>query len=140
MAAKKKASKWAPNLDRTEQLTKKRNGGEEPEVNIKQVKALALVGCTNREIAEYFGVSTQLIKRRFHDVLTKRRARHKSILRRAQWRAAVDGLNPAMLIWLGKQILDQREPEIKINWDTLSDEQLKDIEEGKLPKNLKRGR
>ena len=72
----------------------------------KDVEKLASYGCTNREIASYFGCSEDLIKKSYSSFLTKGRDEGKIRLRKMQWRSAEKGSVP-MLIWLGKQVLGQ---------------------------------
>jgi hypothetical protein len=70
------------------------------------VYKLAMMGCPDREIAEWYMVSESTLRYNFSSYLTKARAQLKQKLRQAQLRAAIDG-NPTMLIWLGKNILGQ---------------------------------
>ena len=44
----------------------------------------------------------------FEALYKKHQGEGKASLRRAQWKAAQDG-NPTMLVWLGKQMLGQRD-------------------------------
>jgi DNA-binding CsgD family transcriptional regulator len=74
-----------------------------------QVVALAAIGCTYREIASVMGVSRDTIIRHCQDIIATGRAQGKMSLRRAQWRKGVIDGHPQMLIWLGKQILGQRD-------------------------------
>jgi hypothetical protein len=67
---------------------------------------MAFIGATNVEIAEFCGCSVDTLTRRFADVLVKSRAGLRAKLRRAQMKAALGG-NTTMLIWLGKQMLNQ---------------------------------
>ena len=76
------------------------------DIDKTQVEKLASYGCTNREIASYFGCSEDLIKKSYSSFLTKGRHKGKIRLRQMQWRAAENGSVP-MLIWLGKQVLGQ---------------------------------
>ena len=76
------------------------------DIDEKQVEQLASYGCTNREIASFFGCSEDLIKKSYSSFLTKGRDKGKIRLRKLQWNAAEKGSTP-MLIWLGKQLLDQ---------------------------------
>ena len=78
-------------------------------VDPKVVEAMSQAGAPNTEIADFLGCSVDTLTRRFADLLTKSRAGRKVRLRRLQWTAAEAG-NPALLIWLGKQELAQREP------------------------------
>ena len=71
-----------------------------------EVEKLAGYGCTNIEIADFHGCSPDLIEKSYSEFLTKGRANLKKRLRKAQLDAALSG-NPTMLVWLGKQMLDQ---------------------------------
>lgn len=71
-----------------------------------EVYKLATMGCPDREIAEWFDVSEATLRYNFSSYLTKARAQLKQRLRQAQLRVAFEG-NPTMLIWLGKQVLQQ---------------------------------
>jgi hypothetical protein len=42
----------------------------------------------------------------------------KAMLREAQWDSAVKGKDPRMLVWMGKQMLDQRDKKDKEDGDT----------------------
>jgi hypothetical protein len=77
-------------------------------IDRKVVEGMASVGATNCEIADFLGVSEALVRKRCQDELTKARASLRTRLRQAQIKAALAG-NPAMLIWLGKQMLEQRD-------------------------------
>jgi hypothetical protein len=77
-------------------------------IDFRVVEAMASVGATNVEIADVIGVDESTVRLRCADVLAKARATLKTRLRRAQITAALGG-NPAMLIWLGKQMLDQKD-------------------------------
>jgi hypothetical protein len=70
------------------------------------VYKLAMMGCPDREIAEWFEVSESTLKYNFSAYLSKARSQLKQKLRQSQLRVANDG-NATMLIWLGKNILGQ---------------------------------
>ena len=72
----------------------------------EKVEQLASFGCTNTEIASFFGCDVSLITKTYSQFLTKGRDKGKIRLRQLQWKSAEKG-NTAMLIWLGKQILNQ---------------------------------
>ena len=78
------------------------------------VRKLASIQCTDEEIAAGLGCSQDTLARgrkREPDLdaaILEGRANGRMSLRRAQYQKAMDG-NPAMLIWLGKQVLGQRE-------------------------------
>ena len=75
-------------------------------IDTTEVEKLAGYGCTNIEIANFFGCSSDLIEKSYSEFLTKGRADLKKRLRKAQIDTAVAG-NPTMLVWLGKQMLNQ---------------------------------
>ena len=77
-------------------------------IDTEQVKKLAILGCTNKEIGDFFGCSADLIEYSYSEFLTKGRAEMKMRLRQLQWKSATKG-NVVMQIWLGKQILNQAE-------------------------------
>lgn len=78
------------------------------QIDPKLVKDLASIGCKTREIAIVVGASVDTLDRRFAAELAKGRENMKISLRRWQLEAAQKG-NVTMLIWLGKQYLDQTE-------------------------------
>lgn len=78
-------------------------------IDADQVERLARIHCTYEEIAAVVGCSTDTLKRRFADRIEKGRERGKSSLRRWQFKSAFKG-NATMQIWLGKQLLGQKEP------------------------------
>jgi gamma-glutamylcysteine synthetase len=80
----------------------------EIEIDAQLVEDLAAIFCTMKEMATIVGCSVDTLERRFADVIDKGRQRGKTTLRRKQFEAAING-NVVMLIWLGKQILDQTE-------------------------------
>ncbi len=81
-----------------------------PKANIDgaEVEKLASFGLTNREIGEVVGASEATIGRRFASETTKGRGNLKKSLRRKQVELALGG-NATMLIWLGKNYLDQKD-------------------------------
>jgi len=76
------------------------------EIDTSQVEQLASFGCTNTEIASFFGCDVSLISKSYSQFLAKGRDKGKIKLRQLQWRSAEKG-NVAMQIWLGKQLLGQ---------------------------------
>ena len=73
-----------------------------------EVEHLASLGCSDTEIAKYFGVTDHSLRRHFAVNLIKGRHNLKLTLRQAQIRVALEG-NPTMLIWLGRNMLQQSE-------------------------------
>src|SRR5690606_12185138 len=94
---------------------------DKKEVSIeKQVEKLASFGLTNKEIAEALAYNENTLKRNFEIFLIKGRANLKQKLKRKQIQVALQG-NVSMLIWLGKQYLEQKDKaeesgELKINF------------------------
>jgi AraC-like DNA-binding protein len=77
-------------------------------IDPEQVEKLAAMFCTMEEIAQVVGCSKRTLERRFVAVIEKGRARGKMSLKRKQFEVAQGG-NVTMLIWLGKQHLEQRD-------------------------------
>ena len=88
----------------------KMRGRPKLNIDIEKVKELAEIQCTQEEIAAILGLSRDTLYRNkeFCDIYEKKKAEGKQKLRQMQWDAAKKG-NPTMLIWLGKQHLDQRD-------------------------------
>ena len=76
------------------------------DIDEKQVEKLAALGCTNTEIASFFGCSKDLISKSYSTNVAKGKEKGKIRLRQMQWRSAEKGSVP-MQIWLGKQVLGQ---------------------------------
>ena len=80
------------------------------ELNLKQIQAAAAIGCTQEDIARLVGVSERTIQRRAdaREAIAQGMAVMRTSLRRMQWDKAKDG-NVTMMIWLGKQLLGQKD-------------------------------
>ena len=74
----------------------------------EQVAELAKLHCTNKEMADFFGVPLQTFMDNFRDIIIKNRLITKQRLRSKQLEVALNG-DRTMLIWLGKQMLGQSE-------------------------------
>jgi hypothetical protein len=85
------------------------------DIDPEQVYKLAALHCTNKEMADILGISTDTLERRFAAEIVKGKSDAKRDLRDMQWKACKRG-NITMMIWLGKQMLGQRDK---------SDEELK---------------
>lgn len=81
-------------------------GRPRKKVDPEKVKQLAGFGLSTGEIAAALDVSHDTIERRFKADLKAGREIRNGSLRRKQFEVAMDG-NATMLIWLGKQHLDQ---------------------------------
>lgn len=78
------------------------------EKDINQMKVLARCHCPDSEIAAFLGVGETTLKRRFGPLLKSEREAGKANIRRWQMDLAQKG-NATLLIWLGKQLLGQRD-------------------------------
>lgn len=86
------------------------------EIDWDQFEKLCQIQCTLVEISEWFGCSEDTVERRvqekfestFADLYKKKASKGKISLRRKQFEVALSG-NVSMLIWLGKQHLDQKD-------------------------------
>jgi len=74
----------------------------------KQLSKLAKLGCTNKEMGDFFGCSADLLEKSYSEFLTKGRSEQKMRLRQLQWKACESG-NVTMLIFLGKNMLGQQD-------------------------------
>lgn len=87
------------------------------EIDQKQFESLCGLQCTHDEICDWFEVSAKTLeawckrtyKQSFSKVFAQKRGKGKISLRRSQFQLAEKNAN--MAIWLGKQYLDQREPD-----------------------------
>jgi hypothetical protein len=79
-------------------------------VDLRQVEALASMGLTQDEIAAVVGCTSRTLRARAdtREAMTIGGHKVRASIRRWQYEKAKEG-NVAMLIWLGKQILGQRE-------------------------------
>lgn len=74
----------------------------------EQIELLAAIGCTDPDIAALAGASEAHIQKKYRTELTTGRAKLRERLRRRQVERAMEG-SDQMLIWLGKQYLEQRD-------------------------------
>ena len=118
--------------------------GGRPRLDFDKERFEELCGyqCTLIEISLAMGMSEDVIERRcmetynkgFADVYRLKRGRGHTSLRRAQFKAAMEG-NPTMLIWLGKQQLNQQDSMKVIITPNQADKLIDDaVEAHKLPK------
>jgi len=83
-------------------------GRKKKDITEKQVLALASINCSYEEMALILGCTEKTLSNRFYQVIQKGRAQMKSSLKRKQYTVAIGG-NTTMLIWLGKNNLDQKD-------------------------------
>jgi len=95
------------------------------EIDLKQLESLCQLQPTDAEIAAFFGVSEGLIADRkqndpeFMSAYIKGYETGKLSLRRWQFKKAQEG-NATMLIWLGKQLLGQKDKQ-EVEWKDVSE-------------------
>lgn len=97
---------------------KAKNKGGRPLKEIDWVifEKLCTIQCTQEEIAEWFKCNVETIHNHcirkygkgFPEVYQEKKGTGKISLRRKQWQVALGG-NITMLIWLGKQYLNQKD-------------------------------
>jgi hypothetical protein len=86
--------------------------GRKPiELDLKELEFLSGLHCSNVDLAEHFAVDEKTIRNKlkvepYRSVWLRARAEGRIVVRQMQLKAAQAG-NPAMLIWLGKNLLDQ---------------------------------
>jgi hypothetical protein len=76
------------------------------DIDAKVIQMLAQRGCTIEEMAAHYRCSRDTIERNFAAIIDKGRADLRMSLREWQIQSAKRG-NVAMMIWLGKQYLNQ---------------------------------
>jgi hypothetical protein len=92
----------------------RRKAGRKPApIDLTELEKLSALQCTDEEIAGWFGVSTRTIENRrkrpdFAQAMQRGRTRGRISVRRAQMRM-LEGGNGTMGVWLGKQLLGQRD-------------------------------
>ena len=79
-------------------------------IDYELVAKLAMIQCTEEEIAGILDISTRTLQRdsEFCRIFQTKKEAGRSSLRRMQWKTAESG-NPTMQIWLGKQYLGQKD-------------------------------
>lgn len=94
----------------SEKVKKNRGGRPKIEINYGDVERLGRIQCTQEEIASIMDVSINRLRGddKFLEAHKKGLENGKSSLRRAQFKAALGG-NATMLVWLGKQLLGQKD-------------------------------
>ena len=97
-----------------EELPTAERGRPRAEIDLAIVERSAAIGCTVDEISALLGIGRRTFYDHLRDdpelqaVLDRGRDTGRATLRRMQWQGAESG-NATMLIWLGKQLLDQKD-------------------------------
>lgn len=77
-------------------------------IDRNMVLKMAKIGCTQEEIAAVLDCSVDTLQRRFKKEMQQGWQHRNASIRRKQYQVAMEG-HPTMLIWLGKQFLQQRD-------------------------------
>jgi AraC-like DNA-binding protein len=102
----------------TIQSEEKKVGRPKLDIDPEQVTRLARLHCTMQEMADFFGCHRDTLHNNFSAEIDKGRSEGNISLRRKQWQMAVEKGNVVMLIWLGKQMLGQRNEIIESDSNT----------------------
>lgn len=105
----------------------KKPGRPRKEIDAEQVRQLAAINCSLDEMSAVLKVSVDTLSRNYADVIKEGRSTGRMSLKRKQYEIAMKG-NVGMLIWLGKQLLEQREPNLEIKNITQETEKLSPTE------------
>ena len=115
------------------------------QIDLMELEKLSMLQCSDEEIAAWFHVSVRTIQNRrkqteFGDSMRRGKAKGCISVRRAQMRLVEAG-NATMAVWLGKNLLGQRdamqitgahggplEVECKPDYSRLSDEELRALQ------------
>jgi hypothetical protein len=84
-------------------------------VDVEKLKLLAKIGCTLDEMAAALGVSADTLTRNYAEAIKEGALLFKVSVRREQMRLLKNG-NATMGVWLGKQVLGQKD-NIRIGGD-----------------------
>lgn len=87
---------------------KKKGGRPRAVVDAAQLEQLAAINCSLAEMAAVMKCDQRTLTRRFAQVIKRGREVGTSSLKKAQFNLALKG-NATMQIWLGKQLLGQRD-------------------------------
>lgn len=105
-------------------------GRPRKEIDGEQVRKLAALHCSVEEIGDILGCGRDTIYRHHREDLDQGRAEGKMRLRTMQFKSAQHG-SASMLIWLGKQILGQKDQQEIVAVDEeekrLSEEEVDDL-------------
>jgi hypothetical protein len=86
----------------------------------EQLKKLAEMQCSDREISLFFDVPLSTLHRHHSELIDKHRDIGRISLRREMWISAIENKNYKMQIWLSKQLLGMKEPRTEIATETVN--------------------
>jgi hypothetical protein len=94
-------------------MAKGKAGRKPVQIDLIELEKLSSLHCTNEELADWFGVSIRTIETRrkrpeFAEAMQRGRSKGRISVRRAQMKMLESG-NSTMGVWLGKQMLGQRD-------------------------------
>ena len=92
-----------------EEKKKRKAGRPTTKIDVELVNKLAKIMCTPQEIAYIVGCDYRTLIKHHGDKIEQARAVGKMSIRRKQYEMAMNSNNAAMLIWLGKNWLNQQE-------------------------------
>src|SRR5438067_11669673 len=92
---------------------RKKAGRKPVQIDVGELEKLSSLHCTYQELADWFGVSNRTIETRrkrpeFAAAMQRGRSKGRISVRRAQMKMLESG-NSTMGVWLGKQLLGQRD-------------------------------
>jgi hypothetical protein len=116
---------------------KRKGAGRKPVlIDLVQLEKLCSIQCTDEDLAGAFGVTTRTIENKrkkpeYAEAMRRGRAKGRISVRREQFKLLERG-NASMAIWLGKQLLDQRDvtpievsgpggKQLKISWEVIDE-------------------
>jgi hypothetical protein len=90
-----------------------KKGRRPAQIDLVELEKLCSLSCTDQELADWFGVSSRTIEKRkkrreFAEAMQRGRSKGRISVRRAQMKMLETG-NGTMGVWLGKQMLGQRD-------------------------------
>jgi hypothetical protein len=98
----------------------RRGAGRKPVyIDLLELEKLCSLNCTDEEIAAFFSVTTRTIEKRrkqpkFADAMNRGKAKGRISIRRAQMKLLESG-NGTMGVWLGKNLLGQRDTPLELS-------------------------
>lgn len=103
--------------EKKKQPAKNKVGRPRKIIKQKQFEELCHIQCTQEEILAVLDVDDMTLNKwcketynkNFSEVFREKREGGRTSLRRAQWKLATEGMNPSMQIFLGKNMLGQRD-------------------------------
>lgn len=102
-------------------------GRPKKEIDIECLRTAVEIQCSWEEIEALTGASRKTLEKHYSQVIAEARCHGRKSLRKKQYDIAIAG-NVQMLIWLGKQYLDQKDR----SQVELTDEQLAKAAEERL--------